>query len=135
MNRPRWTAKPIAGTLTALLILSCTCAGSAQQQPQTSTSSSTQVYPDAPDPQNTPGAKTEAGSNQQGDSTPALGTAAALDMKPTGVTGSMLSGAAIAPAKQRRVKIILISLGVVAAAGIAIGTVVGLSHASPSQTH
>jgi hypothetical protein len=62
-----------------------------------------------------------------------LGTAAAPYTKPTGVTGSRPAGAVIAPAKQRRVRAILISVGVVAAAGIAIGAVAGLSHASPSR--
>jgi flagellar basal body-associated protein FliL len=49
------------------------------------------------------------------------------------VTAAKPAGAAIAPAKQRRVRVILISLVVVAAAGVAVGTVVGLSHSSPSQ--
>ena len=51
----------------------------------------------------------------------------------TGVAASKPAGAAIAPAKQRRVRTILISLGVVAAACVAVGIVAGLSRTSPSQ--
>jgi len=62
-----------------------------------------------------------------------LGTAAAPSVTRTGVTASKPAGAAIAPAKQRRVRTILISLAVVAAAGVAVGTVAGISRTSPSQ--
>ena len=44
-----------------------------------------------------------------------------------------MSGAAIAPGKQRRVRTFLISIGVVVAACVAVGTVVALTHATPSQ--
>jgi len=43
------------------------------------------------------------------------------------------AGAAIASAKQRRVRVILISVGVIAGAAIAGGTVAALSHASPGR--
>jgi hypothetical protein len=135
VRRACWPMKPVSGVLILLFALSCSEIGSAQQEPQGNASSSTQAYPDAPDPQSGQTAQAKASSQQQGGDTRPLGTAAALDMKPTGVTGSMLSGAAIAPAKQRRVKIIFISLGVVAAAGIAVGTVAALSHGSPSHPH
>jgi len=70
---------------------------------------------------------------QQNGATQPVGTAAAPAVSGTGVSGSRVSGAAIAPAKQRRVRTILISVAVVVAAGVAVGTVVGLSHATPSQ--
>ena len=72
---------------------------------------------------------------QQNGTTPAqpLGTAVAPSVTRTGVTASKPAGAAIAPAKQRRVRTILISLAVVAAAGVAVGTVAGVSRTSPSQ--
>ena len=72
---------------------------------------------------------------EQNEPTPArpLGTAAAPSVTRTGVTASKPAGAAIAPAKQRRVRTILISLAVVAAAGVAIGSVAGISRTSPSQ--
>jgi hypothetical protein len=72
---------------------------------------------------------------QQNGATPTepVGTAAAPKVTKTGVTASKPAGAAIAPAKQRRVRTFLISIAVVAAAGVAIGTVAGISHTSPSQ--
>jgi cell division protein FtsN len=76
----------------------------------------------------------ESNSGQQ-QSTPAkpVGTAAAPAVNSTGVAGSRPTGAVIAPAKQRRVRSILIRVGVVVGACVAIGTVVALSHSSPSQ--
>lgn len=62
-----------------------------------------------------------------------VGTAAAPYEKPTGVSGSRPAGAAIAPAKQRRVRAIVISLGLVLAGAAAIGAVAGMSKASHSQ--
>jgi hypothetical protein len=70
---------------------------------------------------------------QQNGAAQPVGTAAAPAVKGTGVSGSRVSGAAIAPAKQRRVHTLLIRVAVIAAAGVAIGTVVGLSRTSPSQ--
>lgn len=64
-----------------------------------------------------------------------VGTAVAPYEKTTGVTASRPAGAVIAPAKQRRVRAILIRVGVIAGAGVAVGTVIALSHASPSQPH
>jgi hypothetical protein len=62
-----------------------------------------------------------------------VGTAAAPYEKPTGVAGSRPAGAAIAPGKQKHVHSIVIRVAVIAAAGVAIGTAVGLSHASSSR--
>jgi hypothetical protein len=96
--------------------------------------------PDAPEVAQS----TSAGSNESsGSSQPSqdqqqngpaqpVGTAAAPAVKSTGVAGSRVSGAAIAPAKQRRVHTFLIRVAVVVAACVAVGTVVGLTHATPS---
>lgn len=62
-----------------------------------------------------------------------LGTAAAPSVKTTGVAASRPAGAAIAPAKQKRARSILIKVGVIVGAGVAIGTVVALSSGSPSR--
>jgi len=70
---------------------------------------------------------------QQNGAAPPVGTAAAPAANATGVAGSRVSGAAIAPAKQRRVRIFLIRTAVVVAACVAVGTVAALSHATPSQ--
>ena len=61
------------------------------------------------------------------------GTAVAPQMQTSGGAASKPAGVAIAPPKQRRVRSLLIKLGVLAGAGVAIGTVVGLSAASPSH--
>jgi len=76
-----------------------------------------------------------AGSSSEQQSSPAkpVGTAAAPALGSTGVAGSRPTGAVIAPAKQRRVRAILISVGVVVAACVAVGAVAALSHSSPSQ--
>jgi hypothetical protein len=49
-----------------------------------------------------------------------------------GGAASKPAGTAIAPAKQRQVRSLLIKLGVVAAAGVAVGTVMGLSKGTPT---
>ena len=55
------------------------------------------------------------------------GTAAAQAGKLSGNAASRPAGAAIAPAKQRQVRSFLIKMGVIAGAGVAIGTVALLS--------
>jgi hypothetical protein len=62
-----------------------------------------------------------------------VGTAAARAETITGVAATRPVGAAIAPAKQRRARAILIRVSVVVGAAVAIGTVVALSGASPSK--
>jgi len=61
------------------------------------------------------------------------GTAAAQKGKISGSALSEPAGIAIAPAKQKRVRSILIKMGFIAGAGIALGTVAALSMASPSR--
>jgi hypothetical protein len=62
-----------------------------------------------------------------------LGAAAAESVPTSGIAASRPAGAAVAPAKQRRVRTILISMGALVAAGAAIGTTMALSHGSPSK--
>ena len=62
-----------------------------------------------------------------------VGTAAAEKGATRGGAASKPAGTAIAPAKQRQVRSLLIKLGVVAAAGVAVGTVMGLSKGSPTS--
>jgi hypothetical protein len=71
-------------------------------------------------------------SDQQQNSHP-VGTAAAPVVKPTGVAASRPAGAVIAPAKQRRMRTIVIRVGIIVAAGVAVGTVVALSRSSPAR--
>ncbi len=61
-----------------------------------------------------------------------LGTAAAQKGVTSGGAASRPAGSAIAPVKQRQVRSWIIKLGAVAAAGVALGAVYGLSKSSPS---
>jgi hypothetical protein len=79
-------------------------------------------------------APTQATSVQQQDAAPKpVGSAAAPYMKNSGVAASRPAGAVIAPAKQRRARSIVIRVSIVVGAAVAIGTVVALSHSSPSR--
>ena len=61
-----------------------------------------------------------------------LGTAAAENVPTNGGGASRPAGTAIAGAKQHQTRSLLLKIGAVAAAGIAIGTVAGLSKGSSS---
>jgi hypothetical protein len=78
--------------------------------------------------------RTPQGQQQGGDQAP-LGTAVAPYEKGIGVAASRPAGVVIAPAKQRRTRSFAIKLGVLIGACAAVGTVVALSSASPSQPH
>jgi hypothetical protein len=114
------------------------------QQAQTASSTPTeQQGPASPNPsvesstpQSSPPQSSLNQSNsdqQQNGVTRPVGTAAAPLEKPTGVTASRPAGAVIAPAKQHRVRAILIRVSIVVGAAVAVGTVVALSRASPSR--
>lgn len=62
-----------------------------------------------------------------------VGTAAAEAPKVTGITAAQPAGVAIAPAKQHRVRTIVLRVGAILGAGAAVGTVVALSAATPSK--
>jgi len=114
-------------------------AQSSQVSPPSSTEISSsqppEELPSAPVPQQPTQQAQPSQQPQQQDAPqqPPVGTAAAPYEKPTGVPGSRPAGAAIAPAKQRRVRAIVISLAVVLAGAGAIGAVAGMSKASHSQ--
>lgn len=100
------------------------------------------TYPDAPVAQNTQSPPTPQSGQSSSAQAPAddqnkearpLGTAAAPETRPSGVTGSRPAGAVIAPGKQHRAHIILISVALVAGAAIAVGTVAALSSGSPAR--
>ncbi len=79
------------------------------------------------------GASQSTSDQQQNVNSKPVGTAAAPYEKPIGVPASRPAGAAIAPAKQKRRRSILIKVAVIVGAAVAIGTVVGLSKASASR--
>jgi hypothetical protein len=62
-----------------------------------------------------------------------VGTAAAEPTHAAGIAASQPAGVAIAPAKQRRVRTIVIRVGAIIAAGAAVGTVVALTAATASK--
>ena len=64
-----------------------------------------------------------------------MGTAVAPYEKGVGVAASRPAGAVIAPAKQKRTRSFLIKSGLLIGAGVAVGSVVALSNASPSRPH
>jgi hypothetical protein len=59
-----------------------------------------------------------------------VGTAAAEAPKSTGVAASQPAGVAIAPAKQHRMRTIVIRTGAIIAAGVAVGSVIALTAAT-----
>jgi hypothetical protein len=105
-------------------------ASTQQQAPATS------PIPDAPNPaenQTTQGASTSArpGTNQQNPQPE--GTATARSARTLGGPASKPAGSAIAPAKQKQTRSLLIKLGAIAGAGLAIGTVYALTRGTPSR--
>jgi hypothetical protein len=104
-------------------------------------SASDSTLPDSPTPTQSQSAApdgqpaiTQPAQAQQQETAPKpVGAAAAPYEKTTGVAASRPAGAVIAPAKQRRARSILIRVSIVAGAAVAIGTVVALSHGSPSR--
>jgi hypothetical protein len=62
-----------------------------------------------------------------------VGTAAAEAPMVTGVTAAQPAGVAIAPAKQRRVRTIVLKVGAIVGAGVALGTVAALRLGTPSK--
>ncbi len=62
-----------------------------------------------------------------------VGTAAAEAPTVNGVTAAEPAGVAIAPAKQRRVRTIVLKVGAIVGAGVAVGTVIALTAATSSK--
>ncbi len=62
-----------------------------------------------------------------------VGTATAEAPTTTGIAASQPAGAAIAPAKQHRVRTIVLRTGAIIGAAVAVGTVVALAEATPSK--
>ena len=62
-----------------------------------------------------------------------VGTAAAGAIPASGIAASQPAGVAIAPAKQHRVRTIVLRMGAIIGAGVAVGSVVALTEATPSK--
>jgi hypothetical protein len=62
-----------------------------------------------------------------------VGTAVAEPSGASGIAASEPAGAAIAPAKQRRVRTVVLRVGAIIGAGVAVGTVVALTAGTSSK--
>lgn len=97
-------------------------------QNQASQSQSTQ--PQSPQ---TSSSSTQPNQNSAPDAQKPVGTAAAEAPHTTGVAASQPAGVAIAPAKQHRVRTIVIRVGAIVGAGVAVGTVIALTEGTSSK--
>lgn len=100
---------------------------------QTSSSPSTSSSPaQAPSSETTaPAISTDPNQNEKPQRP--VGTAAAEAPKVNGVTAAQPAGVAVAPAKQRRVRTIVLRVGALVGAGAALGAVIALTAATPSK--
>ncbi len=101
------------------------------QDPAVETASAAEGLPQAPEP--APSSGQGAPQQGQGAAQAPVGTAAAPYGQPVGVAGTRPAGAAIAPARQRRVHALVIKMSIILAAAAATGTVIALSQASPGR--
>jgi hypothetical protein len=97
-----------------------------QDQAQSSSSRPQSSQPQSPQAQSSP-AQTQPAPQQP------VGTAAAEPTHAGGVAASQPAGVAVAPAKQRRTRTIVIRTAAIIAAAAAVGTVVGLTEATGSK--
>ena len=106
----------------------------AQQAPASpSTMQPPPELPENPGPQQQPqAAPAPQNQNKPGEQQPS-GTAVAPPVEVSGGAASKPAGVAIAPPKQHQIRSLLIKFGFLAGAGVAIGTVVGLSAASSGR--
>ncbi len=86
-----------------------------------------------PPPQPAPQPSPPQSSTSQTSGQKPVGTAAAEAPSTAGVAASQPAGAAIAPAKQRRARTIIIRTGAIIGAAVAVGVVVGLTEATSSK--
>ena len=95
--------------------------------------SSPQVQPQNQSAANPSSPSQPAPAQQQQNPSKPLGTAAAPNENAAGATASRPAGAVIAPAKQRRVRIIVIRAALIIGGAVALGTVLALTHETPSK--
>ena len=75
----------------------------------------------------------QSSSSQAPSAQKPVGTAAAEAPNVNAITGSQPAGVAIAPAKQRRVRTIILKTGAIVGAAVAIGAIVALTAATPPK--
>jgi hypothetical protein len=84
-------------------------------------------------PNQTGSAQTPADQDQSQKPQRPVGTAAAEAPTVSGVTAAQPAGVAIAPAKQRRVRTLVLKVGAIVGAGVAVGSVIALTAATSSK--
>lgn len=94
---------------------------------------SSSVQPAAPASTAPASTQTNSGQDQTPKPQRPVGTAAAEAPKVNGVTAAQPAGVAIAPAKQHRVRTLVLKVGAIVGAGAAVGTVIALTAATPSK--
>ena len=104
---------------------------SSQQQANSSPQQSTQPQAPITEVPDNPSA-TPPAQSQQKPQRP-VGTAAAEAPMVTGMTAAQPAGVAIAPARQRRVRTLVIKIGAIAGAAVALGTTMALTMGTPSK--
>ena len=105
----------------------------AEKPPPIPAGSNSTELPDAPMPaQPTPREQSDTSQTQYPGSVPS-GAAGAKVTHAKGAPAARPIGAAIAPVKQRTKRSLLIKVGLVAGACVAVGSVVALSRATPSK--
>lgn len=97
---------------------------SSQQSSSSTTPRTDDPLPDAP--------QTQPAQGQETNQVPS-GTAGAKAPNVKGAPVAQPSGAAVAPPRQRNHRSLLIKLGLLAGAGVAVGAVVALSEKSPAR--
>jgi hypothetical protein len=108
---------------------------SSQSSSSTETQKADDPLPDAPQPQSTQpqSGQSQPAQPQQQSTQPPSGAAGAKAANVKGAPVAQPVGAAVAPARQRGHRSLLIKIGLLAGAGIAVGTVIALSEKSPTR--
>jgi hypothetical protein len=97
-------------------------------QAQTQNQATMQETNSNPSSQSVPATQTQDAKPQR-----PVGTAAAEEPPVSGITAAQPAGVAVAPAKQHRVRTIVLKVGAIVGAGVALGAVVALSEGTSSK--
>ncbi len=140
----RYTARLIACPLAFVLVVQYSAAATprlpdapqpgapAQAVPQSENQTRTQNQKQT-QTTSAPSLQTRQADAGQSSSSQPVGTAAAPLIKPVGVAASRPAGAAIAPAKQRRIRVLALRWGLILGGAIALGTVAAATIGSPRR--
>jgi hypothetical protein len=101
-------------------------ATASKSEESTQAQSGSQASPPQSTPNQSPSQAPPAGQRP-------VGTAAAEAPDASGIAASQPAGVAIAPAKQRRTRTIILRMGAIIGAGVAVGSVVALTAATSSK--